>query len=66
MRTIIKRLLKENMNTIRNMKQTAPTYKKLEYILFLDEKKEMTDVSKLFTHIIMHLFGENRNIFFSN
>lgn len=39
MMTIIKRLLKENINTLRNTKQTAPTYKKLEYILFLDEKR---------------------------
>lgn len=43
-----------------------PTNKKLEYIIFLDEKEEINDVSKLFAHVIKHLFSENKNIFFSN
>lgn len=43
-----------------------PTGKKLEYIIFLDEKKEITDVSKLFTHVVTHLFYKSENTFFSN
>ncbi|WP_157151187.1 DUF262 domain-containing protein [Brachyspira sp. SAP_772] len=42
-----------------------PTGKKLDYIIFNGEKINITDVSKLFSHILKYYYNQNSNLFFT-
>lgn len=43
-----------------------PTGKKLDYVVFLDQKLVITQVSKLYLHVLKNLFELNPSIFFNN
>lgn len=42
-----------------------PTFKKLEYIIFFDQKQNISKVSDLYVHVISFLFTEQPQIFFT-